>query len=44
MAEQSSSSSDAVTNSWLENLFSMGSSFAGKRRGNPGGKVSSASM
>lgn len=38
LAEQSfSSSSDAMTNSWLGNLFSMGSISAGKGPGNSGG-------
>lgn len=45
LAKQSfSSSSDAVTNSWLGNLFSMGSSSTVKGPGNPGGQVSSASV
>lgn len=40
MAEQSfSSSSDAVTISWLGDLFSIGSSSAGKGPGNPGGQI-----
>lgn len=39
MAEQSFSNSiDAVSNSWLGNLFSIGSSSAGKEPGNPGGQ------